>query len=129
MMERSLLINVYQGPGRLMVATRVPGLEPQDIRIEVRGLRLSVHGTLRGLGQSRKPGYVRREWSVGPYDRTLDLPSPVDGSRANASYDNGVLIMIFPLVAQPISGVLTLLKVGTSKGQCIRHRGKDLHSV
>ncbi len=129
MMEDSLLINVYRGPRRLMVAARVPGLEPQNIRIEVQGLLLSVQGTLRGQGLTRKPGYVRREWSVGPYHRTLELPSPVDGARANASYDNGVLIMIFPLVAKPISGMMTLLKVGTSKGQCIRHVGKDLHPV
>lgn len=80
-----------------MVATRAPGLEPENIRIELQGLRLSVAGTPRGLGQVRKPGYVQREWSVGPYQRTVDLPSPVDSTRANASYDNGVLVLIFPL--------------------------------
>jgi HSP20 family protein len=69
---------------------------------------------------------LQREWSVGPYHRTVDLPFAVDATRANASYDNGVLVMIFPLAAEPISGTMTLSKVGTAKGQCIRHVGQDL---
>ena len=38
----------------------------------------------------------------------------------------GVLVMIFPISSHPISGTMTLLKVGTAKGQRIRHVGKDL---
>ncbi len=125
-MDQALPINVYRGQRRLMVATTVPGLEPQNIQIAVDGHRLSVQGGLRGLGRERRSGYLQREWSVGPYHRTFDLPLAVDATRANASYDNGVLVMIFPLAAQPISGTMTLSKVGTAKGQCIRHVGQDL---
>jgi len=125
-MEQLLPINIYRSNRRLMVATRAPGLEPENIRIELQGLRLSVTGALRGLGKARKAGYVQQEWSVGPYQRTVDLPSPVDSTRANASYDNGVLVLIFPLSSRPISGTMTLAKVGTAKGQRIRHVGKDL---
>jgi HSP20 family protein len=65
-------------------------------------------------------------WTAGPYRRTVDLPESVDASRANASYDNGVLVVIFPLSPRPISGAITLSKVGTAKGQRIRHVGRDL---
>ncbi len=116
MVEQLLPINIYRSDRRLMVATRAPGLEPENIRIELQGLRLSVAGALRGLGQAKKPGYVPREWSVGPYQRTVDLPSPVDSTRANASYDNGVLVLIFPHSSQPVSGTIPLVKVGTAKG-------------
>jgi HSP20 family protein len=125
-MDQTLQINVYRGPRRLMVATTIPGLEPQNIHIAVDGRQLSVQGRLRGLGQEKRGGYFQREWSVGPYNRTVDLPLAVDATRANASYDNGVLVMIFPLAAQPISGTMSLSKVGTSKGQCVRHVGQDL---
>ncbi len=126
MNQHELPVNVYRGPRRLMVATHAPGLEPQNIRIEVAGRTLSITGAFRGLGQDRKPEYLQREWSAGPYHRTLDLPSAVDAPRANASYDNGVLVMIFPLAPQPVSGIMTLVKVGTAKGQRIRHVGRDL---
>jgi len=127
MMERGLPINVYRGPQRLMVATTAPGLEPQNIRIELEGQRLSIQSAMRGLGQTRKQGFLS-EWTVGPYQRTVDLPESVDASRANASYDNGVLVVIFPLAPRSISGVITLSKVGTAKGQRIRHVGRDLRS-
>ena len=125
MMDKGLPLNVYRGPQRLMVATTAPGLEPQNIRIELEGRRLSIRGAVRGKGQERKQGYLR-EWTAGPYQRAVDLPESVDASRANASYDNGVLVVIFPLSPQPISGAITLLKVGTAKGQRIRHVGRDL---
>lgn len=125
-MDMTLPVNVYRGAKRLMVATMIPGLEPQNIRINVDGQRLSIEGALRGLGLEKRPGVLKREWTVGPYQRTMDLPAPVDAARANATYDNGILVMIFPLAAQPVSGSMSLRKVGTIKGQCIRHVGQDL---
>ena len=125
MLERVFLHIVYRGPQRLKVATTAPGLEPQNIRIELDGQRLTIQSPVRGLGQERKQGYLR-EWTVGPYHRTVELPESVDASRANASYDNGVLVVIFPLSERPISGAFTLSKVGTAKGQRIRHVGRDL---
>ena len=53
-MERGLLLNVYRGPQRLMVATTAPGLEPQNIRIELDGQRLSIQSAPRGPGGERK---------------------------------------------------------------------------
>ncbi len=124
-METGLLLNIYRGPLRLMVATTAPGLEPQNIRIELEGRRLSIRGAMRGRAWERKRGYLR-EWTAGPYHRTVDLPESVDASRANASYDNGVLVVIFPLAGRSISGTVTLSKLGTAKGQRIRHVGHDL---
>jgi NAD(P)-dependent dehydrogenase (short-subunit alcohol dehydrogenase family) len=46
-----------------------------------------------------------------------------------ATYDNGVLVVMFPRVAQTVSGTITMTKVGTAKGRCRRHVGKDLQPV
>lgn len=129
MAEMTVPVNIYRGVRRLMVATRLPGLEPQDIRLAVDGKRFSIEGVLRGVGQEQRPGYVQREWTVGPYQREIELPEPVDATRANATYDNGVLVVMFPLTTQPISGTITMEKVGTAKGRVRRHVGKDLQSV
>jgi HSP20 family molecular chaperone IbpA len=55
-MDQALQINVYRGPRRLMVATTVPGPEPQNIHIAVIGHQLSVQGRLRGLGREKRRG-------------------------------------------------------------------------
>jgi HSP20 family molecular chaperone IbpA len=65
-MDQALQINVYRGPRRLMVATTVPGLEPQNIHIAVDGHQLSVQGRLRGLGQENARVFPARmvSWSL-----------------------------------------------------------------
>ncbi len=129
MTDITVPVNLYRGDRRLMVATRLPGLEPQNIRLEVTGGRFSIQGMLRGLRQEGKPGYLQREWMVGPYRREIELPESVDASRANATYDNGVLVVMFPRTARPVSGSITMAKVGTAKGRCRRHVGQDLRPV
>lgn len=129
MTEMTVPVNIYRGLRRLMVATRLPGLEPQNIRLAVSGNRFSIQGVLRGVGQGQRPGYVQREWTVGPYQREIDLPESVDATRANATYDNGVLVVMFPRTTQTVSGTITMEKVGTAKGRARRHVGKDLRPV
>lgn len=129
MVTTTVPVNVYRGPRRLMVVTHLPGLEPQNIRLAVEGERLSIHGMLRGARQEGRPGYLQHEWMVGPYRREIDLPESVDASRANASYDNGVLVVIFPRAVHPVSGTITMTKIGTAKGQCRRHVGQDLRPI
>jgi HSP20 family protein len=129
MTEITLPVNIYRGLRRLMVAARLPGLEPQNIRLEVDGSRFSIQGLPRGAGQERRPGYLQHEWMVGPYQREIELPESVDASRANATYDNGVLVVMFPRAARPVSGTITMAKVGTARGRCCRHVGQDLRPV
>lgn len=121
-MDQALPVNVYREFQKVMVAAPLPGMEPQNIRVEVAGRRLSIHGTLRGPGQNRKQ-YVLRQWAAGPYRGTVELPASVDAARANATFDNGVLVVILPLSAEPVSGRISMLKTGTSRGRLVRHVG------
>jgi HSP20 family protein len=121
-MDGALPVNVYHGVHKVMVAAPLPGLEPRNIEVEVDGRRLSIRGALRGPGQGRKQ-YVLRQWTAGPYYCTVDLPASVDAARANATVDNGVLVVILPLAQQPTSGMISMRKIGTTKGQLVRHVG------
>lgn len=123
MQAQRLPVNVYQEVHRIMLAAPLPGMEPHNIRVEIDGYRVSLTGALRGPGQARTRQFVQQEWSVGPYHRTIDLPATVDGARANASFDNGVLVVIMPIAEQPTAGILVLAKIGTAKGQLIQHVG------
>ncbi len=109
---------------RIMVATPVPGMEPANIHIEVDGHQLVMDCEQRGPGQDRTKHYVVREWSVGPYHRIVTLPRTVDVAHANATYDNGVLVVILPESDIPTAGIVVMDKVGTAKGQAIGHAGK-----
>ncbi len=125
MKAKRLPVNLYRNNNRVVLTSPCPGLEPANFRIEVTGRRLSVAEDERGPGQERIT-YLRKEWTTGPYRRAVTLPAPVDASRANATYDNGVLVVILPVASDGRSGPITMSKIGTSKGQRIRHAGRDL---
>lgn len=122
-MDAHLPVNLYHEGDRLMVAAPMPGMEPQNIEITLDGSRVTIQAALRGPGQLRTQSFLLQEWSSGPYERTLDLPSAVDGSRANATYDNGILVLIMPTAEEGIPAHLQMVKMGTAKGQLIGHVG------
>lgn len=129
MWSETIPVNIYQDDDRIMVAAPLPGMEPPNIGIEVDGRRVVINCELRGPGQIRTKKYVLHEWSVGPYRRIVEIPRTVDVGLANATYDNGVLVIILPMHDLPTAGTIALDKVGTAKGQIVRHVGNAPVSV
>lgn len=117
MAERRVPVNVYREGRRIMVAAPLPGLEPSNIQVDVDGRIVTIHGGVHRLNQTRTQEYVVKEWTIGPYYRTIEVPEPVDADLAYASYHNGVLILIFPVARSEMRGIVPIEKVGAGKGQ------------
>jgi HSP20 family protein len=121
-------VRVYQSSDRLMVAAPLPGLEPEDIAVRLAGDTLEINGDVRGVRQAERDLLVA-EWSIGPYHRELRLPQPVDGARANATYGNGVLVLVLPKLeagGAPVDAEFRLQVVDAPRGQRVGHHGHDL---
>ncbi|MFL5693974.1 MAG: Hsp20/alpha crystallin family protein [Ktedonobacteraceae bacterium] len=116
-------VKMYRTSERLMVAAPMPGLQPDDILVEVTaGGHLIMQGQLRGVLKDVKE-LLLDEWSVGSYYRDLPLPAGVDGEHANVSYGNGVLVVALPLVNHTRPAELTLTTVAPSRGERAGHAG------
>lgn len=116
-------IKLYRSTERVMVATPMPGLQPEDIIVLVNEQgRLVIQGELRGLLKDIKELLID-EWSVGGYYREVELPESVDAQRANVNYGNGVLVVTLPISAQLVPATLTLEKTGTDRGEYAGHSG------
>lgn len=124
--QQSIPLNMYSTNGRLMVTAPMPGLEPENITIQVTDDgRLLLQGELRGIlkEQDGKQRFLD-EWYAGAYTRDVALPLPVNAVCANVSYGNGVLAVAFPLSDQMVPARLTLERVAPSRGQ---HQGNAGH--
>jgi len=112
-------VKVYRSSDRITVAAPLSGLQPEDILVTVteKGY-LIIHGKIRGMLKDIKELLID-EWSVGEYHRQLELPEPVNGSLANATYGNGVLVVSLPRSAYSTAAVLRLEKVGLDRGEHI----------
>jgi HSP20 family protein len=116
-------VNVFENERELMVVAPMPGVAPEDISIDVLDDgRLTVRSRMHGEGQERI-SYLRREWSYGPYERTIELPCAVDAKRANVSYGNGVLSITFPKAGSTSSGRVLVQRTGHTRGVASGHRG------
>jgi HSP20 family protein len=123
---QSIPLNMYSTNGRLMVTAPMPGLEPENIAIQVtEDGRLLLQGELRGMLKEHdgKQRFLE-EWHVGAYTRDVALPLPVNAVCANVSYGNGVLALAFPLSDHLVPARLTLERVAPAHGQ---HQGNAGH--
>ena len=110
-------VKVYRSADRLMVAAPMPGLQPEDILVEVTANgHLVLQGDLRGLLKDVKELLID-EWSVGGYYRELPLPDTVDAVLANVTYGNGVVVVALPISDITHPARLTLTTIGPSHGE------------
>jgi HSP20 family protein len=117
---------MYSTEDRLMVAAPMPGLQPEDIQVEITDKALLVlHGQLRGTLKGVKDLLVA-EWSVGDYHREIELPMSVDGKMTNVTYDNGVLVVAMPISEQLHSATLQLATTGRARGMHAGSTGSNI---
>src|SRR6266516_5610599 len=109
-------VNIYRTADHLTVAATMPGLEPEDILVEVtENGQLILHGDMRAALKDDKE-VLLDEWNAGGYHRELVLPDTVDGEHANATYGNGVLVVAFHLSQETQPARITLTKTGIAHG-------------
>jgi HSP20 family protein len=81
-------IEIWSGAEGLLLAARLPGVEPGDIELTV------VGDTLTLKGNRRDP-----ERSAGEFTRTIQLPFAVEGDQVRAQFQHGVLEVKLPRAA------------------------------
>ncbi len=74
----------------------LPGLAPEDVKIELENRVLTVSGERKAEQRSEESGWVRVERSFGAFRRSLTLPAGVDAAAITAGFDNGVLTVTVP---------------------------------
>jgi len=93
-------LEVYERDNQLMVCADLPGMKKEDIQIELTDDMLTIQGERRQEFEDTQEGYRRSERSYGSFYRSIPLPEGVDGEKAQASFEDGVLKITMPLPAQ-----------------------------
>ena len=117
---------IYRTALRVMVAVPMPGLEPNDISVEVTpAATLIIRGRQRGELKGLKDELLN-EWTVGDYESEISLPMAVDGQLANVTYGNGVLVVAVPIASQTRPATLTLTAITATRGQHAGNMGRPI---
>lgn len=116
-------VNLFENDRELVVVTPMPGVAPEDISVDVMDDgSLIVRARMHGEGQERRQ-YLVHEWTYGPFERRLQLPVPVDGTRANLTYGNGVLTVALPKADAIAPAELAVTPTGHTRGMTGGHAG------
>ncbi|HET7141283.1 MAG TPA: Hsp20/alpha crystallin family protein [Candidatus Limnocylindria bacterium] len=116
-------INLFENDRELVLVTPMPGVQAEDISVDVmEDGQLTVRARMHGEGQERIR-YLAHEWSYGPYERSVQLPVPVDAARANLAYGNGVLTVALPKASATVAASLAVAPTGHTRGVTGGHAG------
>jgi HSP20 family protein len=94
--HREPFIDVIESDKEIIATAEMPGLEKQDININITEDRLEISAETKHEEKKEEKGYIYRERRSGSYYRAISLPSPVDPDKSKATYKNGVLEIKMP---------------------------------
>jgi HSP20 family protein len=87
-------VDVIETEDAYLLFAELPGVQREDIQLQVRDRRLELSGRRQPLGENRN--FLRMERSYGPFRRTFDLGAPVDAESIAAAFEQGILRIQVP---------------------------------
>jgi HSP20 family protein len=85
------------------ITADIPGVNKEDIKVQIDGNLVAISAERKQDTEEKKGNTVRSERHWGQQYRAFTLQCPVDDTKAEARYENGVLKLTLPKKAQPTS--------------------------
>lgn len=103
-------IDVVRDNGNLVVRADVPGIKPEEVKIEVEDDILTVSGEHeeRKEEKDKDKNFLRRERRYGSFVRSLALPAGVDAKKIKAKTTDGVVEVTIPLPKEAKKETVTI---------------------
>ncbi|MFD0771570.1 Hsp20/alpha crystallin family protein [Bacillus sp. CGMCC 1.60114] len=95
-------VDLFEVGEDLVVKAELPGVQKQQIQIEIQGeyLKISVKEEVLGEEIKESHNYYRRERAVSEASRMIKLPYTINKKQAKASYQDGILEIRAPKLPQ-----------------------------
>ena len=93
--EMLLAVDVQASDESYDVNALVPGLEADDVEIEIINNTVTLRGQFKPLNKDNAK-YLVSELPTGSFNRVITLPTDVDATKTEASLKNGVLTLSIP---------------------------------
>jgi HSP20 family protein len=93
-------MDVIESDKDLTIRVDLPGLKPDDVKVEVEDNTLTVSGEVGDTVEKEGDRYHYRERSYGAFQRSVRLPGTVDTDKVDATFENGVLNIVLPKLPQ-----------------------------
>ncbi len=106
-------IDVVRENGNLVVRADVPGIKPEEVKVEVEDDILTVSGEHEERTEEKGKHYRRRVRRYGSFSRSMALPPGVDVKTIKASTHDGVVEVTIPLPKEAKGEKVTITPTAT----------------
>ena len=91
-----LPLDITENENEFVVKASLPGVRPEDVHITAHGDTLTIRGEIKAVEEKKDEQYHLRERRYGQFQRVVSLSTPIDASKAQAQYEDGVLTLTLP---------------------------------
>jgi HSP20 family protein len=89
-------LDIYEDKDKITVQAELPGAKKEDIEVSLHGDTLTIAGERKQEQEEKDCEVCRSERYFGRFQRSITLPQPVDASKIEAQYKEGVLTITCP---------------------------------
>jgi HSP20 family protein len=90
-------VEVRENQGNLLIAAELPGLNKEDVKVEVTEDAVVIQGERKREREEDRGGIHRSERYYGTFYREIPLPQGAKADQAKAQFNNGVLEVTVPI--------------------------------
>ncbi len=102
------VVDILESKGYVVVRAELPGVNREDITIEIEGDVLLLRGERKFEKEVEHENYHRMECSYGTFQRAFTLPELIRKEEVTAQFEQGVLEIRMPKGSEkkeiPVSG-------------------------
>jgi len=90
-----LPMDAYITDEAIVIRADVPGISADELDITLEGDTLTIRGEITRQGEN-KPQVILLERPTGKFERALNINTPIEHDKVEASFENGVLTLTLP---------------------------------
>ena len=89
-------VDIYEDKDNVVVEAPLAGIDPAKVNIEIEDNVLKISGKSEKKTEVDEKNFYRKEIRSGSFYRVVALPKAVNGSKAVATFDKGILKITIP---------------------------------
>ena len=103
-------VNVYEYDDRIGIIAEIPGLDKENVSVEVEEKVLTISGDKHGV-EDEGAKCITRELKHSSFKRSFNLGDHLDGDNVSATFKDGMLSISVPKI-EPELPKKTFVKIG-----------------
>jgi HSP20 family protein len=91
---------MYEDKDNVIIEAQLAGIDPEKVDISIENNILCIKGESEKTSEVDDKNYYRKEIRRGSFYRSIPLPAKVDGDKASAVNEDGILKVSIPKVIE-----------------------------